>query len=467
MELLKTNLKKVITNIPEAGKKITAIDWAILIVLCVFIYCTMLFDDLIITYSHGLCFWDCLFSGELGNFYSYAEANSWEGWTAFYYISLYIVFAVWNLPVWVLSKIVDIDVYSSGCLLWAKGMNLFFVVLICILICRILQEFEIEEKKQKCFLFLFLSSLNLILPTWAMSQYDIICCFFLLWGFYEYCKKPQISNQCLVIFAVAVTMKLFALFVVIPLILLKEKRILFICKNLIITVLGLLLCLLPYREVFASGSTQSGFNSMWRDRLFSVTLPGGNTVIPCFVVLYGLICIWAYYKTCKDRTEECINANWIILSVLFSIFTFVFCHPQWIVLLTPFLTIMIALNGIKINYLLDLFLNIGISVYYCYYFNWVYGTEVAFKYLLFNDMGIPFNERYHNMAEMVDAHGFTVYMSSFFGIFVACAIALLIINKPNKEYVKTDYEIEANYLRLRLLTIFIYIVGTVLIAYIR
>lgn len=467
MELFKTNLKRFFTKIQKADRSVTTVDWAILAVLGIFIYFTMLFDDLIITYSHGLCFWDSLFSGELENFYSYVETNSWGGWTAYYYISLYIVFAVWNLPVWIVSKIVPIDVYSTACLLWAKGMNLFFIVLICILIRRILEDFEIENNKQRAYLFLFLSSLNLILPSLAMAQYDIICCFFSLWGFYEYCKSPKISYKCLLIFAIAITMKIYALFIVIPLILLKEKRLLYICKNLFIVIVGLVLCVWPYRDVFASGNAQSGFNSGWRDRLFSVTLSGGNSVIPCFVVLYCLICIYAYYKTCKNKNEECINANWIALSVLFCIFTFVYCHPQWIVLLTPFLTIMIALNGIKINYFLDLFLNIGISVYYCYYFNWVYGTELAFKYLIFNDMRIPYNEKYHNMAEMVDAHGFTVYMSSFFGIFVACAIALLIINKPNKEYVRTSYEIEANYLRLRLLPIFIYIVGTVLIAYVR
>lgn len=467
MELLSMKLKNGTTKIAEACKTITVFDWAVLIVLCIFIYCTMLFDDLIITYSHGLCFWDCLFSGNLGNFYSYARINSWEGWTAFYYISIYIVFAIWNMPIWILSQIVDIDVYSSGCLLWAKGMNLFFIVLICFFLCRIMKELEIGLDKQKGFLFLFLSSLNLVLPTLAMGQYDIICCFFLLWGFYEYCNNSNISYRCLLIFSIAVTMKMFALFIIIPLILLKEKRILFIFRSLLIMVSGLILCILPYRDVFANGSTQSGFNSMWRDRLFVVTLPGGNTVIPCFVVLYCMICIWAYYKECKDKMEEFLNANWIILAVLFNIFIFVFCHPQWIVLLTPFLTILVVLNGIKINYFLDLFLNIGISVYYCYYFNWVYGTEVAFKYLIFNDMGLTFNERYHNMAEIVDAHGFTVYMSSFFGIFVACAIALLIINKPKQEYVKIDYEIEANCLRLRLLPVFVYIVGTFLIAYIR
>lgn len=449
------------------SKSITILDWGIFVVLVTLIYCTMLFDDLIITYSHGLCFLDCLFEGNLKNFYEYAKVNSWEGWAAYYYISVYIIFAIWNLPIWLISKIADVDIYSSTCLLWAKGMNIFFVVLICFFINKIIKEFEIEEDKQNSIFFFFLSSLNLILPTFAMSQYDIICCFFLLWGFYEYCKQPTISYKSLLIFAIAVTMKIFALFVVIPLILLKEKRILYICKNMIITLSGLFFCILPYREVFASGSTQSGFNSMWRDRLFSVTLPGGNTDIPCFVVLYALICIWAYYKTCTNKTEEYMNANWIILAVLFDIFIFVWCHPQWIVLLTPFLTILVALNGVKINYLLDLFLNIGISVYYCYYFNWVHGTEVAFKYLFFNDMGIPYNEGYHNMAEIVDSHGLAIYMSSFFGIFVACAIALLIINKPNKENVKTNYEIEANYLRLRLLPIFIYIVGTVLIAYVR
>ena len=465
MEQFRTKLENSITKVSNACKVITVFDWALLGVLCAFVYSTMLFDDLIITYSHGLCFWDCLFSGEIANFYPYAKANSWEEWTACYYLPLYVIFAVWNLPIWLLSKVVTVDLYAPGFLLWAKGMNLFFVIVICILICRILKEFEIGKEMQKGIIFLFVSSLNLILPTWAMGQYDIVCCFFLVWGLYEYCKAPRISWKCLLIFAIAVTMKLFAIFAIIPLILLKEKRIMHIIKNLIIVLSGLFLCVMPYREVFAEASVQSNFNNMWRDRLLFNTLPGGNSAIPCFVLFYGLICIWAYYKTCNDSKEECIHANWVILASLLTLFVFVFCHPQWIVLITPFLTMLVALNGIKINYLLDLFLNIGISVYYCYYFNWVYGTELAFKYMLFK--GIPYNERYHNMAEIVDAHGFTVYMSSFFAVFVACAIALLVINMPKKEYVKVDCEVEANYLRLRLLPILAYILGTVLIAYIR
>ena len=154
MEQFRTRLENYIVKISNYLKNITVFDWAILGVLCVFIYSTMLFDDLIITYSHGLCFWDCLFSGEIANFYPYAKENSWEAWTACYYIPLYVVFAVWNLPIWILSKFFTFDLYSPVCLLWAKGMNLFFVILICIFLCRITKEFEMGKEVQKGILFL-------------------------------------------------------------------------------------------------------------------------------------------------------------------------------------------------------------------------------------------------------------------------------------------------------------------------
>lgn len=141
---------------------------------------------------------------------------------------------------------------------------------------------------------MFASSLFVVLPTVAIAQIDMITVFLMLWGIREYLNSDQITWKFLLIFSFAAAMKIFALFVFIPLVLLKEKRILYVIVDMIAGVICIALCLLPYagREDYVQST--SILNDVMVSRMFSTAFVGGNTEIPAFLAILVTLSIYAY-----------------------------------------------------------------------------------------------------------------------------------------------------------------------------
>ena len=79
-------------------------DWALLLVMSVFVFMTMFYGDLKIIYHHSLTFLDTIFNLDMPNFYANTLANPCFGFGAVYYWMVYAVIAVWNLPIWILTR---------------------------------------------------------------------------------------------------------------------------------------------------------------------------------------------------------------------------------------------------------------------------------------------------------------------------------------------------------------------------
>lgn len=460
------NLQSMFKEVKNSKRKV-ACCFILAMTLFLF-YSTMMFDDFIITYSHGLCFLDCVFEANLQNFYEYAVQHSWENWGAYYYWPIYLIFGIWNFPIWIINRIIGIDVYSVRCLLWAKTINIFFLGGVCLCINSLLERYKIEIKSRMISIFIFLSSLIVVMPVLDMSQYDIICAFFILLGINVYCRTTRMEVNSLIILSFASTLKLFSLFIIVPLILLKEKRIIYIILYGLLSCAGIMVSVLPYLHVFTQQGAQTWFNNMWRDRLFESVLPGGNEDISIFVVIYIGICIFAYICNIENVKDIFKHTLWICTVFFWGLFSFVWCHPQWIVLIAPFLSMLIVLDitQIRVKMLLELFMNIGISVYYCYYFNWVYLTKTSFKHLLLPGA----NEgKYNNFTEIIDAIGLTELMPRFYEVFVVCGLAFIVLSYPKMyeiEPERNDVKVEKGLLYFRIVLLLLYYIGTIFIVYI-
>ena len=69
-------------------------DWALLLVMSVFVFVTMFYGDLKIIYHHSLTFLDTIFDLDMPNFYANTLANPCFGFGAVYYWMAYAVIAV-------------------------------------------------------------------------------------------------------------------------------------------------------------------------------------------------------------------------------------------------------------------------------------------------------------------------------------------------------------------------------------
>ena len=188
-------------------------DWALLLVMSVFVFVTMFYGDLKIIYHHSLTFLDTFFNLDMPNFYANTLANPCFGFGAVYYWMVYAVIAVWNLPVWILTRFFHVGEYAVPCLLWSKLQMVFFLLLTLWMLEKILKDFGFGKEKYRFAQFMFASSLFVVLPTVAIAQIDMITVFLMLWGIREYLNSDQITWKFLLIFSFAAAMKIFALFV--------------------------------------------------------------------------------------------------------------------------------------------------------------------------------------------------------------------------------------------------------------
>lgn len=471
MKKLKDTASICINRLNDAP--ISHIDWALFFVMAIFMYFTLFYEDLAIIYKHSLTFLESAFTLDLGNFYANTLANHYNGVGAVYYWTVYFVIGAWNLPIWILNKLFGINMFSVKCMLWCKMEIVFFLVLSTWMLGKLLKDFNFCKKNIRLAQFLFVSGLMTVMPTLAVAQVDIITVFLMLWGIREYLKTEQISWKFLLIFSFAASLKIFALFVFIPLVFLKEKKILPALGKLAAGLIFIFLSLAPYvwRDDYHESS--DFLTDIMTRRLFETFIPGGNCGIPIFSALLVAISIWAYVTSVEKKEDYFYYANWIALTVFAIFFTTVFAHPYWIILLEPYLVIayMQNIEKRKVNMILEFFINVIISFYYIGSFG-VYITEGSFSYLILARLGLETNGGFGSAGELIEATG--LYLPVFYGIFAVCLTAFVLLNFPRympqteeqRVLAQEDNKFDHGMVYLRLFMILVFILANIFISYI-
>jgi hypothetical protein len=287
-------------------------------------------------------------------------------------------------------------------------------------------------------------------------------------------SSDRITWKFLLIFAFAGALKIFALFLFFPLVLLREKRILHALCDMLVGLLFVFLSLFPYAGRADYIQATSILNDIVTERMFSTTFPLGNADVPIFLPLLAGICIWAYVTKPGGREETFYRVNWIALAVYASFFIFVFAHPYWIILLVPYLVILVAMNpqNMKINLILEFFLSFCISLFYIATFG-VYMTKDTFAKLVLPRIGfaIPQSD-YSRLPDLVAEKEWELYVPVLLGIFAVCMIAFLILNRPDREHagrwgemLKEELRFDHGMIYLRLGAIAAFIAGCLWFAY--
>lgn len=429
-------MREKIKNVIDKWNNLPLIkgDWIFIVMVSTFLFWVVFYADLIIIYDHSLTFLDSLFHGDIANFYSNTLQKQSYGFGAVYYWVPYAIEGIWVLPIYVINKIFGIDVHSVGCFVWIKLGILLTLIATIILLGRMLKELDIPSEKCKFAQFMFLSSFIVQLPVIGVAQIDIIAIFLMLVGIREYVRNERITWKFLVIFSFTATIKSFALFVFLPLVFLKEKRILNVVWDIFVGLLGIFMCLIPYAGRADYKESTAVLNDVMIERLFATKLQAGNVDIPIFFALLVGLCIWCYTRKISGKKTYFVYAVWVALTVFVTFFIFVFAHPYWIVLIAPFVIIIITLNDMdrKLNMALELF--ISASVMYVYFGKFgVFLKEVNYDLMILPKFGITANGTgYLESSTWMVAHGLDQFYGQMFAIFAVCAIAFLIINRPNK-----------------------------------
>ena len=412
------------------------ISWIIIVLISAVTFTTIWYEDIYLTYRHSLFLIDCLLDGNVINYYSLVN-NQIS--VAVYLMPLYVVFALWNIPTWIATRMFNISEDAVGCLLWTKLIVVFFLVVAVFLIFHICKTMKFKELEY--ILFFSLSSLFVYCPVIATGQYDIVEIVFMLGGLYFYLVDQKLSVRSIFLFSIAISMKIFALFVYLILILIEEKRILHILWKLLGGFGVSIITIIPFWSGYIS--TTSQFNSGMSSRLFSITLPGGNVPISIFWSVFIIICIVAYLSKVNDIKDKFVLWSW--LGTLFWLIFFVFVHkayPYWIIWMVPFLAFVIGENIKlkKINILLETIMEVTLVVIMSYAYHWVYLQPGAFSNLILKDLFINSGHKGNGLNVILDTIGLSYALTAISAACFVCGMFFLIINNPWKEILHQDVD---------------------------
>lgn len=418
----------------QGHKKMQSACYIILIAILIVYFFTQVYYDILATYDHSLILLDCFFGGNPRSFYDAALTGAYRDIPANYLLPIYIIFSVWNLPSWLLSRLGGIDPFSVGCILWLKGLVVLFTVGCGYYVRKILQL--LENKDVEFGVFLFFSSMMVAIPTFSVAQYDVISVFFVLWGIFRGVQEERISVKTALIFSFGIPLKFFALFPYAILLLLKEKRIIQIAKNLAIGMLVTIISIVPFLPSKGFHASAGPFSINKPASLLLKTIDGGLTGLSLFCACLFIVYIIAYAWEPGDKKDLIMRLIWLGTFFYLALFTFIHAQPYWIVLLAPFAIILAIQNNrnIQLSLILEIAMECGIIVAFACVDPGVYLYENGFASLLMKRvpvvsdlLGAP---RFPNLANVSVIKGFEYGVSGIYTLFAVMGGALLVLNFP-------------------------------------
>lgn len=421
------------------------------LLLCLMFFYSFIYNDIIETMRMGIDVWYSLFDGQLNYFYArrtpvdaIAYPKTVQG---VYDFPIYIVFAIWNFPLWIAENFFDVDVFRSPlCLMWGKTLLLLASVLIVGALYRLCRTLEVSEKNSLFAVILFLTSNFFMSSIIMMSAYDIVVLYFAILGIDYYFRGDM--KKFTLCFMCAIPLKFFALLIFVPLVLLREKRIWKIVVYMVVSVLPILVFrfFIPCRAVFedpssAALSLKNIFESTELSNLaflYTVTYEWTTSLSRIYLSLafWGILYLICYFY--KPESEEKIKKWGIYICFLTFANLFITCmtHPYWIMLLVPFTVIIMAMNSqySYVNLVLETIMTWGMLLAQMFKFSWCFGSAIVagmFWPSILGKMDEFIGYTVMNVLKRLDMEGAQGYLigagcTAFFG----CIVLFAVLNFP-------------------------------------
>lgn len=424
------------------------IEWILVVLAGIILGSFYLYTDIADTTACGVKMWNALTQGRFSMFY-YEEYYGAAGSILEYAIggsydfALYLVFAIYDFPLWMWEKVTGFSFTQFPLTReYIKGIIWIFAGISAYMIYKIALLCDMDKEEAKWCPFLFMSSAIFFYTEVIMSGYDILSVAFTLLGIYFYMKR---NNKGFVLsFAVAIAMKMFAVWIFIPLVLLKEKRIWRIIvygieSVSVIAIPKIYFALASHQymikravdEAFRAGgqeqaeivaatvSETTGYATneiiaqaqiIINDALF----PEGRFVEYTYLsmdaiplVFVGMFALWLF---CYLYKKEVSNRNIVYMcAVAMSIFILtVKIHPQWAIILMPYVALIIMFHPdrMKDSLILEGVFAVGYALNKAITYYWTCGLNMI------EQMTMPQHTFSYGSSEIPSAqYGFYYYIS--------------------------------------------------------
>lgn len=383
-------------DIFEIYKKSTANSWVIAALLGIMLFhiVAVCYADITVYARYGLIFLDSLFDGKAFSFYMNAEAAGIAPKGAVYDIGLYFIYGIWNIPLWIIDKVVGINPIGVGALLWYKILLVIFLIFCMIRMYDIGKLLGLSEEKSAFGSMCFAASLLTFMPIYVASQCDVIPLAFLLSAVYYIFNNDK--TKMLIYVALALLTKPFSFLMLVLLVVLYQKNILKIILEILLGAFPMLFFKIVYSMVQGTVKGAESHMVSSLEQFLEVQIPGGNGSISLFVVGYIILLIMAYLSDMKTfHKYEGAQLQYFFRrkTVIYLYFLwFVFCifariYPYWAIYLAPFAILVMLLNKDTENAMLfELIFEGGLTLMLIMNFSWVYGGEKTYTYTILSDM---------------------------------------------------------------------------------
>ncbi len=400
-------------RISIAEEPLTGWDYIIFALMAVICFFSFQHGDILHTAGSSFGYLD-------GHFFDFYDYNTQYGIWDSYMPSSYWMFAVWNIPLKVLGIVPHpTQVVSVGVLMWYKLLPVTLYMISGYFIYKICMEIGMGSKKSKICTYAFYTTPIGFFSQFIFGQYDIFTLFFMLIGIYYYFKGKDLLF--ILFFAFSVPFKYFSLLVFFPLLLLKEKNVWKVIRAVVLVVIPYMIELAIYYPSEVFQEYVLGFQAT--SYIFEATIPLTEYSISYSIVIFALICAWAYFTNIQGRTDWAEWAFFLSGLSIFVAFGISRWHPQWLLMGMPFLLISAFLHkDTKIWMILDILLMLVFSIYVVNYWK-----DRVDQFLLSNALFKNIYQEYNvgskvTMRALYKITDMNLIMSMFSGLMLIMAI---------------------------------------------
>lgn len=338
-------------NAVSGPRKMEFILALVIVFVASFVFCFL--KDFKLTVMQSLNFDDCLFSGKIFRFYSEVNRLALSGYYgpdwpqtllagANYSIINYATLGIVCLPVYAIEHLFGVAVPFWVYEFIVKLLYAVLMVYMTKIVYDICKQTGHEEKDAKWVSLCYLSSPVFLYSSIMISHLDIFSIVFLLLGIRCMVKGDKRGE--LIFFMISVSYKPFVILGIIPMLLLQEKRILRLIRNLLIVVAGILLQGIVFHFDPGYGKTQKFMSETYDfvGRFFAAGIEfernAYDSVASYFIIAFVVICVAAYMIR---------NKNWqytffLPMLTMGAFVLFVKWHPNWMVLLVPYMVLLMS-----------------------------------------------------------------------------------------------------------------------------
>lgn len=456
-------------------------EFAVIVAIGMLLAAFYLYTDMIHTSAGGFRLLNCIKEKQFSMFYYSAyigmrggEEQIIQGGS--YDFILYMVFAIYNIPLWIWEKITGFSFMQFIVTReYIEGIVWVFAAISSYLLYKIGTSCGLDKEESKWGAILYLTSGIFFFAEVVIGGYDIVSVAFTLLGIYCYLEKK--NKGFVLAFAIAIAMKMFALWLFIPLVLLKEKRIWRILIYGLEGISGIAIPKLYFtiashrhlvnqaieqaqaagqqveqaaieqttgyatNELIASAEGIINDALFPKDRFAEYTFLSLNYLPLVFV---GMFAVWIFCFLYKKEMEK---RNIIYLcAVVMSIFTLtVKLHPQWAIIVVPYLILLIMFypERMRDNLLLEGVFAVGFVLNKAIIYRWtcnlnmidnMFWPQHEFSFGSPEDVAMDYGLSYY-LGRISDATSISLDNISY--LFKAAAVVglvmLLIYNRPGRK----------------------------------